>query len=307
MSHDQVLRQVVGTLISAGFRIVNTHRKPYYAALTVGRRDDFDVENRYIIACCEPDYVLTEGDVRSLERQADSERASPIAIGKAISASESVRILNLDEFFGRLGGAVSALLPLESEYPERLRLLGHNRLPVGLVGRPDDLFEEYVHAGLEFVLHDRVVRYGQERRGEPVPDGFVSGRRSLLMLYDAKAANDGYQVTRDTIRQFADYVRKFHEQYEPYTGRLYCFVAISGHFASEDTLEERSAQLYEDCSVPLRFLTADEMSGIVRIFAERPSYRQAIAWKQVFAKVLITSETVERNLHARERDAVIRR
>lgn len=275
-------------------------------SLTVGRRDEFGVENRYVVACCEQDYELSEGDIRSIERYADSERAAAVAIGRSGSSSESLQMMKLDEFLGRLGGPVSALLPLEPEYPERLRVLGHNSLPAGLAGRPDDLFEEYVHAGLEFILHDKVVRYGQERRGEAVPDGFVSGRRSLLMLYDAKAAKDGYQVTRETIRQFADYVRKFHEQYETYTGRLFCFLAISGHFASEETLEDRSAQLYADCGVPLRFLTAEEMAGIVAIFADKPSYRQAIEWKLIFARPSITAEAVQRNLQARERDAVIR-
>lgn len=177
-----------------------------------------------------------------------------------------------------------ALLPLEAKFPERLRILGDNELPPGMAGKPDNLFEKYVHPGLQFVLQDRVVRYGQERLFEALPDGLVAGHRSPLMLYDAKAAKDGYEINSTTIRQFADYVRIFHTRYEGFTGRLFAFLLISGHFQVQGNLEERSSQLYADCTVPLRTCTAHEIANIIALLAERPSYRQAIDWKTIFRR-----------------------
>ena len=228
-----------------------------------------------------------------------------MVVGRVSPTPGDVAVLSDKELFGRLGGPVLALLPLEAEFPERLRILGHNELPSGMAGKPDTLFEEYVHAGLQFVLQDRVVRYGQERLFEALPDGLVAGHRSPLMLYDAKAAKDGYEINSTTIRQFADYVRTFHSRYEGFTGRLFAFLLISGHFQVEGNLEERSSQLYAECTVPLRTCTADEMAKIIALVAERPSYRQAIDWKTIFSKTVITAQAVEENLTARLRDGAI--
>jgi hypothetical protein len=211
------------------------------------------------------------------------------------------------DLLARLGGPVLALLPLEPEFPDRLRILGHNELPAGMNGKPDTLFEEYGHAGLQFILQDRVVRYGQERLFEALPDGLVAGHQSPLMLYDAKAAKSGYEITSTTIRQVADYVRTFHARYEGFTGRLFAFVLISGHFQTEGSLEERSNQLYAECSVPLRTCTADALAKIIALLANRPSYRQAIDWKTIFSRAMITAEAVEENLTARLRDGAIPR
>jgi hypothetical protein len=251
--------------------------------------------------------MISQDDLAALERAAQYERSALVVVGAATASDPVVPILSVHEFLGRLGGPVPALIPLEREYPERLRVLGHNALPSGLAGKADTIFEQYVHAGLQFILQDRVLRYGQDRLFEALPDGLVAGHRSPLMLYDAKAAKYGYDVTVNSIRQFADYVRKFHSRYETFTGRLYAFLLISGDFAAEGTLEERSAQLFSECGVPLRTVTSEEMSKIVALFAERPSYRQAVDWKNVFSKTVITEAVVEENLKARIQDGVIAR
>lgn len=247
----------IRTLMGAGFTVLNTVRKPSYLAFTVRRFDEFGVENRYLIVC--PDGpVLTESDADALVKIGRGERAAVVVLGVVAVERQQVSALPMDKFLVRLGGPVTALLPLDSTYPGQLRVLGHNALPSGMTGEADDRFEEYLHAGLQFLLHERVIRYGQERLFEVVPDSFVAGRNAPLMLYDAKAAKEGYDVSRQSLRQFADYIRRFHSQYEQYAGRLHCFILISGHFNSDDTLPERSSQLYAECSVPLCFLTAHE-------------------------------------------------
>ncbi len=208
---------------------VDTHHKPSYIALNAGRRDEFGVETLYLFACVADDRELSEEDIRSLKKVAQHEGSSLVVVGSLSQTPDDVAILSSKELLGRLGGPILALLPLEPEFPDRLRTLGHNELPAGITGKPDTVFEEYVHAGLQFILQDRVVRYGQERLFEALPDGLVAGHRSPLILYDAKAAKSGYEINSTTIRQFADYVRTFHARYEGFTGRLFAFVLISGH------------------------------------------------------------------------------
>jgi hypothetical protein len=295
---------VVRTLMGAGFTLINTVRKPSYLAFTVRRFDEFAVENRYLIVYPEG-LALTDSDADALVKVGRFERAAVVLLGEVERERRDIATLRIGKFLARLGGPVTALLPLDSAYPEHLQILGHNTLPDGLTGEADDRFEEYVHAGLQFLLHERVIRYGQERLFEIVPDGFVFGRSAPLMLYDAKAATNGYDVSRQSLRQFADYVRRFHAQYEQYTGRLHCFILVSGHFNSDETLQERSNQLYAECNVPLCFLTACEMAEIVKLMADRPSFRQAIDWRAIFANHLVLASAVGEQLAARLRDGVI--
>jgi len=301
------LPTVVRTLLSVGFQIVTTEHKPSYIGIVASRVDEFGVPNRYLFACVALDRALPEEDVVVLQKLADHHKAALVVIGTVATARRDLGVMTVEELLGRLGGPVSALLPLELGYPKALAILGHNSLPPGVAGKPDTLFEEYVHAGLQFILQDRVVRYGQERLFEAVPDGLVAGSRSPLMIYDAKASKDGYDVTANSIRQFADYVRTFHRRYESFTGKLYAFLLVSGHFETKGTLEDRSAQLFADCEVPLRTLASEEMSKIVALFAERPTYRLAIDWRAIFSKTIITAASVEANLEARGRDRVIQR
>jgi len=305
MKQGPEISTLVRTLLSVGFRITDTHHKPSYIALSAARRDEFGVENRYLFACVAAHRELAEDDVRSLKNAAQHDGSALVIVGCVSPTPSDVPVISDKELFGRLGGPVTALLPLEPEFPERVRILGYNELPPGMAGKPDTSFEEYVHAGLQFVLQDRVVRYGQERLFEALPDGLVAGHRSPLMLYDAKAAKGGYEVKSTTIRQFADYVRTFHSRYEGFTGRLFAFLVISGDFQVEGGLEERSSQLYAECTVPLRTCTADEMAKIIALLAERPSYRQAIDWKLIFSRTVITAQLVEENLAARLRDGAI--
>lgn len=138
-----------------------------------------------------------------------------------------------------------------------------------------------------------------------MPDGLVLGRDSLHLLYDCKAAKDGYEISRTSIRQFADYVNNFHSRYEGYVGKLHAFLVISGKFKSDETLEGRSRELYAECKVPLVFLTAIELGKIIALFADRPVLRQCVDWRVIFSNVSVSVASVESNIRAREKDKVI--
>jgi len=295
---------IVRTLLGAGFRITRSFTGPNYLGVLTNRDDEFGALSQRLFAFVEKE--LSAADVRALQQVSQRERVPLIVVGDcADTPNAETIVVTPDEFMGRLGGSISSFLPLEDSFGDHLSELGLNRLPTGLTGKADDLFELYAKQGLEFILQDRVIRYGQERLFEALPDGIVTGRRSPVLLYDCKAAEDGYDITSNTIRQFASYVDDFHHRYESFLGRAYAFVAISGFFQSPDTLESRSSELYAKCGVKLCFLDSTNFSAIVSMFAERPAYRQSIDWNHIFAQTVIESAMVKRNLDARLKDKVI--
>ena len=209
-------------------------------------------------------------------------------------------------FQARLGGPIKSWLPLEPSFPEALDILGHNRLLEGVEGRPDELFEEYVHVALQFLLTTRVIRYGQGRRGEAVPDGAALERDGLISLYDAKAYENGYSVTLDSVRQFSSYVKKFNKKYELYIGRVHSFLLVSGQFVEgRRSLQEKSDQMYSECGTRLTYLAAHDLGAATRLLAAQPAFRSSINWKQIFSRTFVTVDDVEKSLKAAQKDQVI--
>ena len=215
-------------------------------------------------------------------------------------------VFNLDQFHDRLGGAIHSVLPLQPEYCAHLEVLGHNAVPTELNGTADDLFEEYVHAGLQFMLGRRVIRYGQERRFETVPDGVAFDHAAALILYDAKAAKNGYDVDTTSVRQFGDYVRRFDAAYERLLGRLSAFVVVSGSFENGDeSLEDRARDFLAEYGCPLSFMTASEMGAIVNLLAAQPLFRRSIEWKRVFSRAIVRVGDVQAELGRLNRDGLV--
>ncbi len=181
-----------------------------------------------------------------------------------------------------------------------------NKLPAGLKGKPDDLFEAYAHAGLQFLWRGRVIRYGQERRFEAVPDGLALGANAPFLLYDCKAADSFYEFSATTVRQFADYINDFNRRYQGYLGRLHCFLAISSAFQEEGTLRNRSDELHGKCGVPLVCLTAKELARMVTLFSKHLALRSVVDWTDILRPPIVDFSRVEAGLQARIRDGIVR-
>ena len=301
---DRKIPTIVNTLIGSGFQFLNVTSKPAYLLLRVYRADEFGIPRRYVIAYS-GDNTLQAPAIAGLRKVATNDSAPLVIIGTAEKSDPTIPVLTLDQFVGQMGGSVPSFLPLEPGYPTQLAALGINKKPPGLVGRADDLFEGYVHSGLQFLLQRKVIRYGQDRLFETLPDGLVLGRDSVQLLYDCKASKNGYPLSRDAIRQFADYVRTFHQRYESYIGRLHAFLVISGKFQSDATLDIRSQELYSECQVPLVFMSAATLGEIVTLFANAPRYRSTIDWKVVFSATTIQTKVVKAQLGARKKDKII--
>lgn len=299
------LATIYRTLISAGFVVTNFSRKPSYIAFHAFRSDELGVKTKYLIAFAGQN-KFSQTDFTALRKSAKYRSESLVIIGEIeAQVDEDVPVILPDTFLQRLGGAVSSYLPLEPFYHKHLEILGRNRLPEGLTGKADDLFEQYVYVGLLFLLQQRVVRYGQDRLFESLPDGIALGG-NILLLYDCKAADEGYEISSNSMRQFADYVNTFHGRYQNYVGRVNSFLVISGFFQRPDTLDDRSRELISTCGVPLSFLTAKDMGNIIKSLVENPVFRQTIDWKRFFSGGLVNLKTIIKDLNRRRKDGIIR-
>lgn len=297
------LSLAVRTLLSGGFVLNKVQREPGYALLVARRVDEFGMAHRYCFAVFEDEF--SPAQIEAIEIAAKYHGAEPVLVGEGIADLPN---LEWDGFISLFGGPILSLKPFEPQFREHLHELGHNRLPEGLGGKADDLFEVYVREALEFVLGERVVRYGQDRLFEARPDGLVLPSQGFYALYDAKAYGDGYPVTQDSLRQFGSYVKDFSKRYGTYLQRLNSFLVISGKFAQGDkALDSRARDFMAEHQVPLSFMTADTLGEIIEILAETPVVRRAVNWSRVFSDSVARPSLVRSEIGLVLRDKTVGR
>ena len=295
------LAVAVRTLMVGGFILEDVQRNPGYLILQTSRTDEFGASHNYCFAVSENDQFIPE-QIQAAKIVSDYKRAHLILIGK--SECDFPTIV-WDRFINLFGGPVFSTSPLEPEFAQQLSELAFNRLPDGLSGRADDLFEDYTNVSLEFILGTKVVRYGQDRRFEARPDGIVLPYCGFSALYDAKAYSDGYEVTQDSIRQFKSYVEDFSQRYDAYLSRLNAFIVVSGSFPHrERTLEGRSRELFSECGVPLVFLNVRELIEIIDLLSEFPYARRSINWPKIFAEPITKASLVSQELETINKDGI---
>jgi len=305
MTSETELVTFIRTLLGAGLIITNVSTKPNFTVVNAERFDEFRLSSRYVFVYCTSG-VLSKADCSTIDKLVEETHAALVIAGDAETRPTSGVVLSKQDLLARLGGAVSSLLPLEPDYPAQLVTLSSNHLPNGLKGTPDDLFESYVHAGLQFLLRGRVLRFGQERRFEALPDGMAISGTAPIILYDCKAAASGYEITKDTLRQFSDYIDDYQTRYETYLGRPYAFLVVSSSFQELSTLQQRSNEMYSDCQVPLVCMTAQTLADCIGLFTDRPRYRMAVDWRRIFVPPRVESSAVTKELTARTKDNIIR-
>ena len=296
-----VLQTTIRTLVLGGFVLEGVERSPNFVLIRMDRFDEFGVQHRYAFALEER--PLSDADAASARIAAAHHQAELVFVGRTKVTEPSVpwdRLVNL------FGGPVVSANALDPGFGDALRTLGRNELPVGLLGRPDDLFEAYVRAAFEFVFAGRVVRYGQNRRFEKRPDGIALPTDQFRALYDAKAYADGYPVTADSIRQFKSYIEEFNQRYHDYIPRQSAFIVVAGSFQQGiDALRERSTELFAECQVPLSCLTADTLAEIIELVASHPSSRRAVNWTRIFSRAVVETSHVSSEIRAIRQDGII--
>jgi hypothetical protein len=301
------LSTFIRTLVGAGFTITNTTTKPNYFVAHASRSDEFGIASKYVFGYGTA-RLLSAADCATLSKLARESNASLVVAGETMATPvEGAFVITKEDLLAKLGGPVASLLPFEPEYSAQLCTLAKNQLPADMVGKADDLFEKYVHAGLQFLLRGRVLRYGQERRFEALADGVVLNSSAALMLYDCKAADPTYEITRNTIRQFADYTKDFRARYGRYLEEPHAFLVVAPEFQDDAAvLQNRSNELYAACRIPLVCMRANTLGSCVSLCVDHLLYRMAIDWKKVFSPPLVKVQSLKQQLTARIKDGVIR-
>jgi hypothetical protein len=299
---NQLMKTLTQTLFANGYLLEEGRSVPGARLLTYSTPDRFGGRLRYLIGV--PERAATAELVSSVRQMAKHQLSHPVILGELENNSD-VPVLTFDEFIARFGGPVVSLLPLSDSYSDQIQTLATNRLPGGMSGTASNLFEDYVAAGIQFLFGTRVIAYGTKRTGEAVPDG-IAFRRGGYVLYDAKAANSGYEATRDEYRKFKEYTLDFHRRYEASYGAAHVFLVISGSFTqSEDTLSEKSREFFaETKSTVLAFLTIDALLAGIQLVREDPRLREGVNWDKVLARPLVTSSVIANEIRKSARDGL---
>jgi hypothetical protein len=298
------LAELMRTLLSNNYEPDTIRRvSSEFALLDIHKTDTLGIPVNYTVLFSieKPN----KSSVELLEKTAVARRSRPIILSEE-RPDTKITWYHPDNFYQILGGPITSGLILAPDLPDRLEMLGMNTLPSGLVGDPDDLFEEHVKECLQFLLNSRAWRYGQDRLFEKVPDGLIFGKNNLLLLFDAKAYGKGFTVSADDVRRFTSYVEEFHQKYEAVLPRIYIFLVVSAKFNQRKfALTVKSNELYAKCQTKLSFLEARELGKIVDLMKENIGLRNSIDWKLVFSSTIITEASVKDQLLALNRDNLL--
>lgn len=171
-----------------------------------------------------------------------------------------------------------------------LRPLSRNRRPPALcwTGKPaHELFEASFFQVMSTIFRAHGTSWGTRKRGRPVPDGVLMlPDVSAPVLYDCKAAQDGYSMQYRDLTGFADYLKNPIEQaWACPDGVAPRFLVISSEIRAgsrEASFAGRQRALRR--MVPGATLTWMRARDLVRFGlaleqAEvRPEHRETIAW-----------------------------
>jgi len=296
--------KVIRTILCGGFQLLKAESKPGFYTLICYKLDEFGSELRYCFVISSNHLNRAQMEIAQIE--AKQYGAIPIIVGEAKGDIVSIEWVKFANIFG---GPVLSLSPIEKEFQDNLVMLSFDKLPRGLVGYADDLFEQYVNSALIFLMGGPVKSYGQKRRFEGKPDGIAIPNDNFCALYDAKAYRDGYEISISQMRQFSSYVEDFENRYKNYNvPRLNSFLVISGKFQQrENTLEKRSRSFLADKHIPLSFLTSIELVEMLKHISEYPGVRRAIKWSHIFSETIPSSESVKKEIQIINADHIIKR
>lgn len=210
-----------------------------------------------------------------------------------------------DEFYNEIGGVVNTGLVLNPNLSKIMIDLGHNKLPKGLEGKPDDLLEIYSKECFQFLFKTSVRRYGKDRSFESLPDGIVLGKDSTVFLFDSKAYKDGFEFASDDINRFEKYVLDFRLRYK-HLFSIKSFLVISGEFNDSDkSLQDRSMELMSRVQIPVSCITSGDLAEMVAIIINNSGFQQSINWNRIFVESVIKVSSLSTQIGKLKKDKII--
>lgn len=294
---------IISTLITNGFHISKVERlSGNNQIINTYKFDKLGAAVRYSILFS--DNSGTDNIIKYLKGVSKRYKSRPIIVSDIISTPD-LKIFTKDEFFNTLGGYVNTGLILIPNLEEVLDILGHNNLPIGLSGKPDDLHEIYIAECLQFIMSSPTKRYGIDRLFESLPDGIVLGKDKYMILLDSKAYSKGFEFSADDIKRFASYILDFNQRYSQFFGSIFTFVVVTGKFNdSVQSIENKSDELYKLVNCKLTCIQSKELGQIVELIKTKPELRLSLNWKNIFTETIIEKRHVQREITRVEKDKI---
>jgi hypothetical protein len=175
-----------------------------------------------------------------------------------------------------------------------LRPLSRNRVPPALrwTGRPaHELFERYFFLTMTTTFRAGGTSWGTKKRGKPIPDGVLDlPQVGTSLLYDCKAAHNGYEMTYRDLTGFADYLHHPPEGgWSTQEGIVPYFLVISSQIQGgtrEASFQGRQKALNQKVpGAKLIWMRAPDLVrfGLAIEAAEvTPADREGISWVTLF-------------------------
>ena len=291
------------TLIVNGFNLSSVNRiADGHAIINCSKYDKFGAKVNYsfLFSTRQTNKHLID----SLITTSSALESTPILVSDNLSSEKCISY-STATFYDTIGGYVNTGLVLIPQIAEILEELGFNRLPDGLVGKPDDLLEIYAKESLQFLLSSPARRFGKDRLFESLPDGVVLGKGQIIIQYDSKAYSEGFSFSSDDIERFAKYVNEFNIKYKDVVGGVYAFLIISGKFNdSEESIQKRSDSLYQKCHTKLTCVTCRELGEMVKLSVQSQEERHVINWKAIFVNLMLTKKLIEKEILKVRKDKI---
>jgi hypothetical protein len=292
---------IISTLVINGFHIHQVDRiSPTTPIIHTYKYDKLGATIRYSILFSADSSETAV--LQTLEKSANSFEAMPIMVNDNLKTAK-VSSYTKEKFFDFFGGIVNTGLILIPHLPQLLDELGHNKLPTGLTGEPEDLLELYASECFQYIFESPTRRYGSDRRFEKLPDGLVLCKGRFMILFDAKAYTKGFDFDSKTINSLRGYVEEFTQKYSSYFGQIFTVIVVSGHFNdSKKALEGRADELYKLCNCKISTVTGTELGNIVQLLKDHPQVRGSINWKNVFSNVISETKYVQQEIDKIQKD-----
>lgn len=294
---------IVATLLLNGFHIKQVDRLSSGNTIVhTYKYDKLGAEIRYAILFSQE--TSETPVIETLSKRAKTFLSTPVLVCDNVK-NDTVKSYTYKEFFNFFGGIVNTGLISISNLPEVLDQLGHNKLPADLAGTPEDLLELYSAECLQYIFESPTRRYGSDRLFEKLPDGLVLSKNKFMVMFDAKAYSNGFDIGSPTINSLAHYVKDFNERYGIFFGSIFTVIIISGTFNdSTKSISSRSEELYGLCNCKISTVTAKELGVIVQSLRQHPELKVSINWKNVFVNAIVTKQHVETEIKRIQKDKV---
>jgi hypothetical protein len=212
------IRDIITTLIINGFHLENIKRQVKECVnIYAFKYDKLGAKISYSFLFSRGSFNRTV--FKSFLNYSEINKYTPILISDDNLLNLCINY-SFDDFYEKIGGYVNTGLILIENINDILLKLGHNELPNGLMGKPDELLEIYVKEIMQFLLISPAKRYGSDRKFESLPDGIIIGK-DLIIQFDSKAYANGFEFKADDIERFSKYINSFNKTYGNILGRVY--------------------------------------------------------------------------------------